>query len=321
MDIEFHYYITYILARKTNFNPDDAYTLAYSSQYVDDNTFHYYVNFEDGSTPYISEISQTMDITKPSSKRQKIYPLFHFIPGDPQSPGARRKDGRVHLFNTTPDNENARYFMTKALESNNLYRIGIATHGYADTWAHQNFLGLKDDFNAMSGLVEAILPNIGHADARHEPDRVDNRWKDERLVKELEIIDNNERFIKATECIFNIFWTCRNETDEGMTKNWEELKPRLSDAMDESYLLGGDDRARKRAYRRICPEIPDYEKNAWRHQAIDKKELETDLFDRYWAKEDFYTSSWYLFLQAVKKHREVALARLRPLYEEAGLPV
>ncbi len=320
MNIEFHYYITYILAREAGFDPEDAYKIAYSSQYVDDNSIHYYINFENGDH-FFSTVSQTMDITKPSPKRQKIYPLFHFIPGDPDSPTARRKDGRKHLFNTTPDSENARFLLRRALDTSDLYRIGIAVHAYADTWAHQNFVGLKDDFNAMPGFVEALLPNIGHADARHEPDIVNNRWKDERLVEELEVIDNNARFIEAAERILSFLWEHRNPGKKGPPEAWQDLKARLLDAMDETYLWGGDDRARKRAYVKIYEEMPEYDEKAWRHAAVEKREFETDIFDRYWAKKGFLESDWYRFQLAVKAHRKEALLRLRPLYEQAGLPV
>lgn len=60
MNIEFHYYITYILARQAEFDPEDAYKIAYSSQYTDDNNFHYYVNYDDGGH-YLNEITQTLD--------------------------------------------------------------------------------------------------------------------------------------------------------------------------------------------------------------------------------------------------------------------
>ena len=38
MDIEFHYYITYVIALRAGFNAEDSYVLAYSSQHTDDNT-------------------------------------------------------------------------------------------------------------------------------------------------------------------------------------------------------------------------------------------------------------------------------------------
>ena len=37
MDIEFHYYMTFLIAGKAGFGKDDTATIAYSSQYVDDN--------------------------------------------------------------------------------------------------------------------------------------------------------------------------------------------------------------------------------------------------------------------------------------------
>jgi hypothetical protein len=37
MDVEFHYYMTYLVAAKAGFGSDDAFKIAYTSQYVDDN--------------------------------------------------------------------------------------------------------------------------------------------------------------------------------------------------------------------------------------------------------------------------------------------
>lgn len=320
MDIEYHYYITYILARKAGMTKSNAFTIAYSSQYTDDNKHHYYINFESGDS-YMSEVSQTMDILKPSAKRQKIYPLFHFIPGDPDNPTAKRKDGKTHILNTTPNSTNAKYFFKKAIESNNLFRIGIATHAYADSWAHQNFLGMEDAFNAMPAW--AILPNIGHADARHEPDRISNRWKDLRLVAENELIDNDERMMEAAENIFSSF--CRYHEPaikaDLIARRWNKLKDQLKNAMDESYWLGSDDRARIKAYRNICKDIPEYEKNKWRYGAVEKRAFEMDLFDRYWGKKNFLDSPWFKFQEAVKEHRELGLRRLKPAYKKAGLQI
>jgi hypothetical protein len=320
MDIEFHYYITYILARKAGFKKNDAYTTAYACQYTDDNDFYCYINFRDGCC-YMNEVSQTMDITKPSAKREKIYPVFHFVPGDPSSPSARRKDGKTHPMNTTPDSTNAKFFLNKAIESNDLYRIGIAAHAYADSWAHQNFIGMKHVFNAMP--TWEILPNIGHADARHEPDKVDNEWKDPRLVEENELINNDDRLLDAAEKIYSAF--CKycdpNIGGELVIQRWQKLKGQLEDAMHESYLLGSDERARIKAYSGICSDMPEYNKDQWRHDAVEKREFELDLFDRYWAKKDFYESPWYKFQEAVKKHRDLALKRLKAVYQQAGLEI
>ena len=262
-----------------------------------------------------------MDITKPSPKRQKIYPIFHFIPGDPNSPTAKRKDGKKHPMNTTPNSKNAKYFFQKAIENKNLYHIGIATHAYADTWAHQNFVGMEDKFNALP--MWGILPNIGHADARHEPDKIDNTWTDRRLVDENEKVYNNDRLLDAAEQIYYSYCKYNNPASDSneMTKRWNKLKERLKDAMDDSYFWGADERARMKAYKNICADIPEYKEKEWRYNAVKKEPVEEDLFDRYWGKNNFLDSHWYKFQEAVKEHRDLSLKRLKPVYKKVGLQI
>jgi len=71
MDIEFHYYMTYIIALRAGFKADDAYAIAYSSQYTDDNDYLYEI--VDDDFPYMNHISQTMDITKPKEELLRIH--------------------------------------------------------------------------------------------------------------------------------------------------------------------------------------------------------------------------------------------------------
>lgn len=196
MDIEFHYYQSYLIAVKSGFSPADAQLFAYASQHVDDNDMIFEIN-KDGPDYFSNYISQTMNILKPKSKLMRIYPIFHFIPGDPLADPARRKDGRMQLLNTTPGSENAHAIFDQAALSGDLYRLGIAAHSFVDTWAHQNFTGYFDDFNAMKGVLEQAMPNIGHADAKHNPDWPGLVWKDPRLVREHERIDNRARFLDA----------------------------------------------------------------------------------------------------------------------------
>ena len=176
MNIEFHYYITYILCRKAGFERDEAYIIAYSSQYTDDNVLQYKVNYENGGH-YSNSISQTIDIRKPSKVRQKIYPLFHFVPGGSE---AERKcslscgDGTCFL--TMANSKNSQALLKAAFDSNDLYRIGIAIHAYADTWSHQNFVGYNDKVNAQKGLSKKLIPNICH-------ERCFRKGSDRRLQK------------------------------------------------------------------------------------------------------------------------------------------
>src|SRR5580693_1115501 len=101
MDIEFHYYMTYLIAARAGFAPPDAAIIAQSAQEIDDNHIPIRVN---AGTPfaYDSVISQTMDILHPRHN-MKIYPIFHFIPGDPYAPSTRRRDNRQSVWVTTPN--------------------------------------------------------------------------------------------------------------------------------------------------------------------------------------------------------------------------
>ena len=178
MDTEYHYWITGMLAYRAGFSEVDALTIAYASEYVDENDVNYTIVQRRDKSKYRNYMSQTMKISKPKDSLMRIYPIFHFIPGDPAAVTARRRDGKMHLLNTTPNNENANAIIDaafKAHEDTRLYRIGIASHSFVDTWAHQNFIGWYDDFNETDLKP---LPAIGHAFAGHHPDWVNHLWVD-----------------------------------------------------------------------------------------------------------------------------------------------
>jgi len=208
MDIEFHYYMTYLIAARAGFGSAQAVIIAQSAQEVDDN--HIPIEVSAGtSSAYTSTLSQTMDILHPRHNK-RIYPIFHFIPGDPDSPSAARHDGRKSKWVTTPNSQLANAMIDSALKSGNLYRIGASAHAYADTWAHQNFLGIDDNFNEMPldraksimGRIEdlATIAMVGHALAEHKPDIPGLIWNDPRLANP--VVENTPRFLDAAEHLF-----------------------------------------------------------------------------------------------------------------------
>ena len=205
MDIEFHYYMTYLIASRAGFSPADAATIAQAAQEVDDN--HIPISVSKGTpAEYESVISQTMDILHPMHNK-RIYPVFHFIPGDPAAHSAQRKDGTSSIWVTTPNSPLANEMLDTALQSKDLYRIGASSHAFADTWAHQNFLGKDDAYNEMPdetlvGKIEGAinLMRIGHALAGHQPDVPGLIWTDNRLVESE--VDNTGRFMDAADHLF-----------------------------------------------------------------------------------------------------------------------
>lgn len=327
MDIEFHYYITYFIALKAGFKPEDAYIIAYSSQYVDDNTVIYKVS-QGTADAYNNYISQTMDITKPEKELMRIYPIFHFMPGDKMEidfESAFRRDGKLHVLNTIPANSNARALLKIAFESKDLYRIGIATHTYADTFAHQNFIGYYESFNSMKGLLEKIIPDIGHADAKHTPDWPALVWEDRRLIRKNSTIDNKERFLIAVGQLFEEY---RRYLDPGCPED-RLSQDKASVISDIEKAIGDYDKDNEENPNRIArykaligEDFKEYSKVAWFSEAVDKKGFNLKPIFRasYEWKANYQESNWFRFQQAVKEHQKFTKENiLKPITENLEL--
>ena len=324
MDIEFHYYMTYLIATKAGMDPNSARVLAHSSQFIDDNDIVFEVD-KGKASAYRNYISQTMNILKPKHSLLRIYPIFHFIPGDPSSKTAWRKDGKMHWLCTTPNSSNANNVMDAAIRSGSLHRIGVATHGYVDTWAHQNFVGYYDDFNAMNIGLKQFMPNIGHADAGHNPDWPALVWRDPRLINEA--VDNTERFLEAALYMLEKLARFADPTipDDELSRRRDQLIGDLRQA------IGERDQANERCVERTARylelaessaygdrALPPYDEDLWFEEAVNEDVrglrdrgdfalLRFDpLTDKYtWKNRETYEQTdWYLFQQAVKAHQD-----------------
>ena len=330
MDFEFHYYITGIIAQRAGFSEEDAKIIAYASQFVDDNDVILNVTDRKTGQAYSNYISQTMDILKPKKTLMRIYPIFHFVPGYPMAESARRGDGKMHILNTTPDNDIANDMLSSAFKASTdirPYRIGIATHAYVDTWAHQNFAGFNDSFN---GSILNPIPNIGHAEARHHPDWVSHRWEDDRLVESE--ADNNLRFISAAKRLFE------NYVDFlGSDTAWTDLEKDLLLTMGRSRRGGQPYRREERLerYSQMAKWLPLYDEDDWFDKAIEQEVhgLEdsqdgilakfTIFKDQYWWKEDVRKEDthWFKFQEAVKEHQSLALGPVNKRCQTMGIDI
>ena len=288
MNIDFHYHATYLIAVKAGYLPAEAAIIATSSQMVDDNVNEYRLN-EGSDVEYHNYISQTIDILKPKKKLLRIYPLFHFIPGDCYSESSRRKDGKLHLLNTTPNNSNALTLLRQAKSTNCLYKLGIACHVYADTWAHANFVGYYEAFNSMSGMLEAVTPDIGHADAKTIPDEIGAVWKDPRLMNEER--DNNNLFLEASQYMFYELG--------GKEEDLSELLFHLNAAFNVQEI---DDRIRYMKQLSTMPgykgvKMPEYSDKLWFCRATVSRGW---FFHSYERGESFEDSDWFKFQESIK---------------------
>lgn len=323
MDTEFHYYITGIIAHAAGFSQKEASLIAWSSEFTDENDV--VIKVQDRSTDKIYEnyISQTMNILKPKRKLMRIYPIFHFVPGQPDDPNARRSDGKMHILNTIPDGGIAGELLDESLKKtteNRLHSIGIATHAYADTWAHQNFVGWYDYFN---NIALDPKPDIGHADAEHHPDWVAHRWDDERLVNT--DINNSQRFMGAAEGIYKRFRNHLKTKRKKANKPIGQLKSDLEKAMGNYTYSGSQKQNEKKrfsAYKELAPWLKHFEKDKWQEEVMEGSlfELCYDGCWYAWKEEiDFEKTNWFYFMEAVKEHQATALKYLEPIFIQMGV--
>ncbi len=331
MNIEFHYYITKYLAINAGFSPEEAETIAYSSQYVDDNIEQFFIQTPDKKEEYHNYISQTRDITKPKKELLRIYVLFHFFPGDPSYYYARRRDGKMHLMITTPGSTHAVEVFMSLADVTNLYLVGIASHMLADTYSHQNFTGTFDEINAMKGVWQTLTPNIGHADALYKPDIPNLTWIDPRLIDENMNISNKNRVLKAAKLLYNNFLFLTSGTN-----NWGSVKKNLnkilSEEIDEMELHKVDKQIKERIekYKALLEEegaSSDYDPSKWFNEAIiqkvrfldDRKFAFDPIKDKLIFKENYQNSDWFKFQESVKKYQKLAFKKYESLFTELEL--
>jgi hypothetical protein len=332
MNIEFHYYTIYILAVEAGFDADSAQLLAEASQYIDDAKQE--MVFESSRETIIIPATQNYIFWNPSVQSD-IYLPFHFLPGDPEKIRQARLDDTLNPYSVSPNSELAKELLIKALNSGNLYRLGIALHAFADSWAHQNFSGRNEDWNQLGDaarLKETTgwgLPAAGHLQALTAPDEPDGYWYDPRLKPEYSRIINRQRFRQAAGKIYRYLsikcgrqWQNEELLLDKLEKIWQSVfkEERLAD-----YVIGW--------------QMPQWEPAAWQMEAGVPAELVTGRsttgYDKLtWLKNQlhaglginqpdkriavstrFYESKLYHWNLAAREHRTVA----QQLIKQKGL--
>jgi hypothetical protein len=317
MNIEYHYYLLYLLCKEAGIDEPDCITIAYSSQYVDNNLVSHLI--KDHGLSYETIVTQNYGWWSDWFPKN-VYIPFHFFPGDLDYPGCRRKDKKTNAYNCTPGSKAVTELLQRAIKTKNPYRIGIALHTYADTWAHQNFSGQNEDWNSLN--PESLIPKVGHAEVIGQPDTITGKWIDKRLEGEYQYIDNEQRFLEASKYIyFHLCGLSGKSPDD-----WEWLRKRLK------QLIGPYDENNEHMQERILNYIVDeylleYNKYEWLRDAVYYNENETILEDSFksydkfsWLKDtllyktnvfdkpalrpktNFLESRWYKWQVAAKEH-------------------
>jgi len=255
MNVEFHYYVVHLLALKAGLGADEAAPLAASSFYVDRAILGYRAVAPTRS--YDTVITQNYIFWDAATARNAYLP-FHFIPSGHEGPAPGRADGGANPFVVLPDSEPAKEILVAALRTRNPYRVGIALHTYADTWAHQNFSGLNEDWNMLDPKLP--FPTTGHAQALSNPDKVEGVWEDPRLEGGLRKVRNRKRFLQAARKIYKYLRTYNKMPFDDV----EEVMGDLEKAWGPE---GAERSPPERVLDYRIRGIPEYDAKAWLREA------------------------------------------------------
>jgi len=150
MQKDMHYFGVFALARAAGMRPEAAEIVSTASEHVDDAIWDKEVFLEDGRS-ILAELTAhkllNFKNTDPEDQR-KVWLPFHFLPGGqghttPERPACRMDSPVVRKL--------VRQNMAVAADSPyGLHLLGITAHVYADTFAHQGFIGANHSYNAIA---------------------------------------------------------------------------------------------------------------------------------------------------------------------------
>ena len=177
----------------------------------------------------------------------------------------------------------------------------------------------------MTGPLSLAIPNIGHAEALHNPDWPALVWKDKRLIAGR--VDNRSRFLTAA---VHILSKLAKFVDPRITK--KEIQKRETDLKDDlDKCIGERDQTNEYREKRIARykklgetreyaigQIAEYDDEIWLEEAVNEKVRglrdRSDLFLARWDpltdiytwkdRENYKQTHWHRFQEAVKQHQD-----------------
>jgi len=344
MQIDFHFYAVYALARCAGFAATHARTVAYASQHTDDAIYGHALEFKNGGR--FQQVLSAHRLFHPSAISKatcyQIWIPFHFLPANSGVDFYERMVCRAgstvmqHLLEDLAASRQKPYL---------LHRLGIALHACADTWSHQNFLGLPHEtFNDVIRLkvqsetgpslkellarlkkeaMEYFAPMLGHAQAGSIPDEPWRQWRYQNRGGTACEISNPGRFLDAAQACYLYlvrFLAVFPEFSTAPALPWHTLARPLQDifAREDCSLT-----ARQEAWQQaIAAGEPGftaaredkgiaYDDRQWFREAVVVRET-PDRPDEYERRENFATSHWKYFHDAAALHRFTVLHEILP---------
>jgi hypothetical protein len=350
MQIDFHHGVTYVVARLAGFHHSEAEIIAYCAQYVDDATNSGLIQFDNGwSFSRLSSAHKMLDYRNfEELANHRVWIPFHFLPGNGGLPASNSPEGPLaHKLICKPNSYVAQDLVGECIAQQNdpyaLHRLGITMHVYADTWAHQGFLGISHklndaielldgegnrDVNLMDRLTSFFIGEalpIGHGTVLSNPDKPFLRWgyinrNGDRIMR-----DNPTDYLEAAQhlCMALQRYQLGNadadvpgllESDRQkmaylfntltQPKGYDRHEVWLSAIADGQFSFGAQQVSYVAKGR-----------GSWKYDAIGTEAIEDSRDAIFTYDSDFLKSNWKLFHDALQAHRFYVLHELLPQYD------
>jgi hypothetical protein len=350
MQIDFHHAVTYVIARLAGFEQDKARTIAHAAQYVDDATNNDLIKFDNEAL--FKRICSSHKMYSPANMinldSHRTWLPFHFLPGNEGRAAGTFKRGKfINKIICRPDSHVAQDMVRRTIEQQDrpygLHRLGVSMHVYADTWAHQGFAGVLHDINKTEDVEEQdasgffdklkasirdftddLIPPLGHGQAGTFPDMPFLKWEYKNGDNQLIQRDNTEDFVEAANhmCIAMQRYIAKDAHGDvpGMSSaNQEKLRTKFKEYKSDE----GETRHEKWVAAIKNGDFPEMagdepleyiignNSGSWKFDALGIFEDEKTDYD---YPEDFLTSDWKKFHDAIYAHRFQLIHEILPRY-------
>lgn len=349
MQEDMHYYGTYAMALAAGIPDNDAQTIAYSAQFVDDSTAYDSDLHSDGGLLHgvttahnnlqvVQNIaSDLLDNAKQEGELQrKMWVPFHFFPGG-------IGDTFQEKLLCVKDSDIVREMFTNHIEvaakkQYGLELMGIAAHTYMDTFSHYGFSGISSKYNRVkqgtlgiigaSATIKEYIENkfsqfmanvagtieLGHGGVETYPDRPYLHWQFNFVEARpgngtLSSRENSKNFLEGCKKLHLFFM-------EFARSRYAESTPTSFNAIEDTVrdILEREGKLDSRISlwknSKLIPSDANYSPTDWEKDKTD--------FHRYSMSREAIESNTYKFHQAACYHRYYSIKDLLPSH---GIPV
>lgn len=345
MQIDFHHAVTYVCSRIAGFNEEDAAIIAYAAQYVDDATSNEPVYFSNKAL-YRRFASAHPPINTNNLKKVSnhvVWLPFHFLPGNGgmdagNNPGGSFIEKIICVPNSPLSHEMLDLVIKEKDRRYSLHWLGVAMHVYADTFAHQKFAGVIHKVNDVENVkdiggsgefdgrlkgiwrdfLDDAIPPLGHGRADVFPDMPFLVWEYKNGRGEKIVRENPKDFLAAAEAMTKAMQRYRGVAETGLP---DADRNAIANNLNAFIDKDGKKRHGKWVESIKNGDIPSLgnetiayaigdRKGAWKYEALGTSH---DLPVYEW-RDEFLTSNWKLFLDAIQAHRFHLLHDILPKY-------